>query len=411
MGSKVSIRNLYKIFGANPENAIDLLSKGRTKDDIWKDTGLMVGVQDVSFDVDSGEIFVVMGLSGSGKSTLVRMINRLITPTSGEIFIDGEDIVAADGAHLRQLRLEKVSMVFQHFALFPHKSVVQNVEYGLKIRRVPPSERRERALAALDQVGLRPWADQPPSALSGGMQQRVGLARGLAVDPEILLMDEPFSALDPLIRRDMQGELLQLQHELKKTIIFITHDLHEALILGDHIAIMKEGRFVQVGTGEEIVGDPADDYVAAFTQDVDRSRVFTIDSVLVEPHALASSDTPESALQRMEKLGRDALYVIDGKTIAGLVTYRDLASRTRRNGGDLAAALIRDFPRATKGTHIHELYRLCAGGLPVAVVGDDGRLTGVAAPEAVLAKLAIKEKKGEPASREDEEDASKLEAG
>lgn len=391
MAKKVSIRNLYKVFGVNPQRALDLLSQGYTKDDILKETGLTVGVQDVSFDVDAGEIFVVMGLSGSGKSTLVRMINRLINPTLGKILIDGEDVVAADSAQLRRLRLEKVSMVFQHFALFPHKTVVQNVEYGLKVRGVSPDERRERALKALDQVGLRAWADRPPAALSGGMQQRVGLARGLAVDPEILLMDEPFSALDPLIRRDMQQELVQLQRELKKTIIFITHDLHEALILGDHIAVMKEGRFVQLGTGEEIVGKPADDYVAAFTQDVDRSRVFTVDSVLAAPHALdLASDTPKTALERMDKLKRNALHVLDEERVAGLVTYRDLAGNARRNGGDLEAVLIRDFPMAEKGARLHTLYKLCTEGLPIAVM-DGKRLSGVAEPQAILAKLAAAE--------------------
>ena len=392
MTSKVSVKNLYKIFGDEPENALDLLKEGKGKDEIFEETGLTVGVQDVSFDVEAGEVFVVMGLSGSGKSTLVRMLNRLIPATSGEVRIDGEDILNADEETLRKIRLEKISMVFQHFALFPHMSVCENVEYGLKIRGMEADERRERALKALDEVGLKPWADRLPNALSGGMQQRVGLARGLATDAEILLMDEPFSALDPLIRRDMQHELLQLEQELHKTIIFITHDLHEALILGDQIAIMKEGQFVQVGTAEEIVGNPQDDYVAAFTQDIDRSRVFRVDKTMVDAHALdLSSDTPETALERMEKLERDALYVLDGEEIAGVVTHRDLGRKVREKGAKLSSALIRDFPHVEKGTLLYQLYKLCARGLPVAVLDEDGKLVGVAEPDAVFEQIAVHE--------------------
>ncbi len=396
MPSKVSVKDLYKVFGDEPERALELLNEGRGKDEILSETGLTVGVQNVAFEVQAGEVFVVMGLSGSGKSTLVRMLNRLIPATSGEIMIEGEDIVRADNETLRKLRLEKITMVFQHFALFPHMSVCENVEYGLKVRGVEAAERREQALKALDQVGLKPWADRLPSALSGGMQQRVGLARGLATDAEILLMDEPFSALDPLIRGDMQKELLQLQRELKKTIIFITHDLHEALILGDQIAIMKEGRFVQVGTGEQIVGDPQDDYVAAFTKDVDRSRVFSVGTTMVESHALdLASDTPQTALESMEKLERDALYVLDGDEVAGLVTHRDLARATRKKGAELQAAMIRDYPSAGKDMHLYQIYRLCARGLPVAVLDEDGRLAGVAEPDAVFAQIAIDEGEAE----------------
>jgi glycine betaine/proline transport system ATP-binding protein len=388
--SILSVRNLYKIFGARPERALDLLAAGKDKDAILRETGLTIGVNDVSFDAKVGEIFVVMGLSGSGKSTLVRMLNRLITPTSGEVSIDGEDVVKASPARLRQIRLDKVAMVFQHFALFPHKTVIENVAYGLKVKGVPVAERRSRAVAALDQVGLAAWADHPPGALSGGMQQRVGLARCLAVDPQILLMDEPFSALDPMIRRDMQQELLQLQREMKKTIIFITHDLNEALLLGDQIAIMKEGRFVQRGSAEEIVGSPADDYVAAFTRDVDRSRVFTIETVVDEPHALdVRSDTVATAMARMEELDRDALYVVKGRRVEGVVTYRSLAEHGVGNGGlDLGEAMIRDFPTATSDTRLHRLFKDCAEGLPVAVIDKSGDLAGVVSPDAVFEKIA-----------------------
>ncbi|MEX2630194.1 MAG: glycine betaine/L-proline ABC transporter ATP-binding protein [Tistlia sp.] len=388
MSVKLSVKNLYKIFGDDPQGALAMLRDGKSKDQILEETGMTVGVQAADFSVGEGEIFVVMGLSGSGKSTLVRMLNRLIEPTAGEVRIDGEDIVPASAEDLRRIRLNKIAMVFQHFALFPHKTVCQNVEYGLKVQGVAAPERRERALAALDQVGLRAWADRPPHALSGGMQQRVGLARGLAVDPQILLMDEPFSALDPLIRREMQGELLELQRRLKMTIVFITHDLHEALILGDHIAIMNEGRIVQIGTAEEIVGGPANDYVAAFTQDIDRARVFAVRRVMTEPHPLdLGADNAQGGRERMERLGRNALYVLDGGQLAGIVTYRDLV-RAARDGGDLAAALIRDFPSIGPEAHLHRLYELYRQGLPVAVL-DEGRLVGVVEPADLLEQLAM----------------------
>jgi glycine betaine/proline transport system ATP-binding protein len=387
--TKIAVRNVSKVFGGAPDEALALLREGRSKEDILKETGQTVGVQDVNFDVEQGEIFVVMGLSGSGKSTLIRMLNRLIPVTAGSIEIDGEDIVTMPDEQLREVRLRKMAMVFQHFALFPHRTVAENAEYGLKVQGVEAGERRERALKALRQVGLEAWADRRPSALSGGMQQRVGLARGLAVDPEILLMDEPFSALDPLIRRDMQGELLELQRELHKTIVFITHDLLEALVLGDRIAIMKEGRFVQVGTAEEIVGNPADDYVAAFTQDIDRSRVFSVDRVLEPAEAVEAADaTVADALARMDTLGRDALHLVEGGKPVGIVTYRRLADAAR--GGEAPA--LRDLaepemPEAGRGTPLYRLFRRAAQGLPIAVRDQDGTLAGVALPETIFDAL------------------------
>lgn len=389
MDTKVQAKDIYKVFGADPETAIGLLAEGKSKGEIFEETGLTVGVNDTSFDVGEGEIFVVMGLSGSGKSTLVRMINGLIPPTSGDVIIDGVNVTSCSADELRKVRREKVSMVFQHFALFPHKTVAENVAYGLKIKGVGASERRSKAVEALSQVGLEANADSYPDELSGGMQQRVGLARGLATDPEVLLMDEPFSALDPLIRRDMQEELLELQRSMKKTIIFITHDLNEALILGDKIAIMKDGRFVQVGTAEEIVGSPADEYVAAFTQDIDRSRVFTAESVAAPAEAIElGKGTAREALERMEGLGRDALYVVEDGKVAGVVTYRDLSASERDNGGKLKHALVTDYPSATLATQLNELYPLAQSGLPIALVNRKGRIEGVVAPEAVFAKLA-----------------------
>ena len=396
MSTKLKVERLYKIFGNRPEKAFQLLEQGYCKEKIFDETGLTIGVQDASFDVGEGEIFVVMGLSGSGKSTLVRMLNGLIEPTSGKVFIDGARVTQGDALKLRDIRRNKVSMVFQHFALFPHKTVAQNVAYGLKVKGIKAAERRERARAALEQVGLGSYADLRPGALSGGMQQRVGLARSLAARTEILLMDEPFSALDPLIRCDMQQELIALQRTLKKTIVFITHDLNEALILGDRIAIMKGGRFVQVGTAEEIVGDPADDYVASFTRDIDRSRVFTTHSVMESVETIQlGSDTVATAVERMEALGRDALYVMcsKGEKVMGVATYGDLTVSARENGNSLDAALITDFPRVKQEARLFELYPLASQGLPIAVEDRNGRFMGVIEPKAIFAQLHAREEK------------------
>lgn len=393
MKPKVSVRNVFKIFGKAPDDALARLSRGESKEEIFEATGSTVGVQDANFDVREGEIFVVMGLSGSGKSTLVRTLNGLIAPTSGEILIDGEDIASCDKQTLRRIRRSKITMVFQHFALFPHWTVAENAAYGLKVKGVPASERRAKALKALEQVGLAAWADSKPAELSGGMQQRVGLARGLATDAQILLMDEPFGALDPLIRREMQDELIELQKSLKKTIIFITHDLNEALLLGDRIAIMQDGRFVQVGTAQKIVSEPADDYVAAFVADIDRSRVFTALNVFSDPSAVVlGNDTAEDAMRIMEDLNRHALYVLDQKKeVAGIVTYQDLATGLQDEGetGDLLEAkLITDYPTAEGEDPLFELYGAASVGLPIAVTDEKDRLVGIVEPETVFAQLS-----------------------
>ncbi|MEC5293444.1 glycine betaine/L-proline ABC transporter ATP-binding protein [Aurantimonas sp. C2-6-R+9] len=391
MTAKIAITSLYKIFGDRPDAALDMLRRGEGKEAILESTGATVAVQDATFEVAEGEIFVVMGLSGSGKSTLVRLLNGLIPPTSGQIIIDGQDVAQAKGEALRTIRRNTITMVFQHFALFPHWSVADNVAYGLKVKGMAPEERRERALAVLEQVGLVAWADSLPGDLSGGMQQRVGLARGLASDPQVLLMDEPFGALDPLIRREMQDELLELQKKLKKTIVFITHDLNEAMLLGDTIAIMKDGLFVQVGTAQDIVSNPADDYVQAFVADIDRGRVFTAGDVSTAPvTAQLHTDSAEVALRRMEESQLDALYVLDGDTVSGVVTHRDVSAALRRDSpGDaaLGASLITDFTAVNQDTFLHELYGPAGTGLPIAVTGDDDRLLGVVETQAVLAQL------------------------
>jgi glycine betaine/proline transport system ATP-binding protein len=386
--TKVRVEHVSKIFGNAPQAALERLEAGAPKDRIYAETGSVVAVADVSFEVGQGEIFVVMGLSGSGKSTLVRCINRLIDPTGGRLYIDDEDVVAVDDERLRQIRLSKIAMVFQHFALFPHKSVAENVEYGLKIKGVDAKQRRERALRSLDMVGLRAWADAAPDNLSGGMQQRVGLARALAVDPEVLLMDEPFSALDPLIRRDMQKELIELQRRLRMTIIFITHDLHEALTIGDHIAIMKDGRFVQVGNPEEIVAAPSDPYVVSFIQDVDRGRVLSA-RVAARPAPalpLAQATLAEARAHRASA-EHEVLYLTDdaGRPVGALL---DDGLAVTPEGSELKSLMRKEFSRVRETTKLADLFELCARGEPIALLDEDGRLCGMVRPLDVFRQLA-----------------------
>ncbi|MDE7480920.1 glycine betaine/L-proline ABC transporter ATP-binding protein, partial [Streptococcus agalactiae] len=276
----LEVKNLTKIFGKKQKAALEMVKQGKSKTEILEKTGATVGVYDASFEIKEGEIFVIMGLSGSGKSTLVRMLNRLIDPSSGNIYLDGKDIAKMNVEDLRNIRRHDINMVFQNFGLFPHRTILENTEFGLEMRGVSKEERTTLAEKALDNAGLLPFKDQYPSQLSGGMQQRVGLARALANSPKILLMDEAFSALDPLIRREMQDELLDLQDTNKQTIIFISHDLNEALRIGDRIALMKDGEIMQIGTGEEILTNPANDFVREFVEDVDRSKVLTAQNIM-----------------------------------------------------------------------------------------------------------------------------------
>jgi glycine betaine/proline transport system ATP-binding protein len=296
---QVSCRNVWKVFGPHPERVIESGEVDLPRAELMAKTGCTVAARDISFEVARGEVFVIMGLSGSGKSTLVRCVTRLIEPTSGAISICGQDVLGADPSHLRELRRTKVSMVFQHFGLFPHRNVIDNVAYGLEVQGVDKAKRHERARELLAVVGLSPVEASYPDQLSGGMQQRVGLARALAVDPEVLIFDEAFSALDPLIRREMQDEVLRLQERLHKTVLFVTHDLDEALKLGERIAIMKDGRFVQVGTPAEIVGAPADDYVREFVRDVPRGKVLTA-AFATQPH---HGETPTEVVRHDQRLG------------------------------------------------------------------------------------------------------------
>ncbi|HKJ28939.1 MAG TPA: glycine betaine/L-proline ABC transporter ATP-binding protein ProV, partial [Desulfuromonadales bacterium] len=320
--------NLFKIFGPHPKKALGMLEQGLAKEEIFEKTETTIGVQNASFEIYTGEIFVIMGLSGSGKSTMVRMINRLIEPTVGQVFIDNEDIVSMTNDELVKMRRKKMSMVFQSFALMPHMTVLQNAAFGLEMDGIDKQTREARALEALEQVGLEAWAGSMPDELSGGMQQRVGLARGLAVDPDILLMDEAFSALDPLIRTEMQDELLKLQAKAKRTIVFISHDLDEAMRIGDRIAIMEGGSVVQVGTPEEILQNPADDYVRAFFRGVDPTNILTAGDIATDTQVtipITDGKSPRAALQRLIKNDRDYGYVVDAnRTFKGIVSSDSL---------------------------------------------------------------------------------------
>ncbi len=301
---KIVCKNIWKIFGTYPERTLETIDRSLSRAEVQEQTGHVIAVKDVSFEIREGETFVVMGLSGSGKSTLVRCISRLINPTAGEMFIDGEDIMNYDDDKLTELRRYRMSMVFQHFGLFPHRKVIDNISFGLEIRGMDKKERKIKATEVLEMVGLHGWADHYPRELSGGMQQRVGLARAMAVDPEILIFDEPFSALDPLIRREMQDELIKIQSEVRKTMIFITHDFLEAIKMGDHIAIMKDGEISQIGTPEEIVANPINDYVREFTEDVPRYKVLSVGKIMREASAATLSNDAQccSASAKLDTL-------------------------------------------------------------------------------------------------------------
>lgn len=386
----IQVEDLSKVFGKNPKQALKLLEEGKTKEEILKLTGSTVGVNRASFEVEAGEIFVIMGLSGSGKSTLVRLLNRLIDPTEGKVYIDGENLAAMDKKDLRRVRRTKMSMVFQNFALFPYRSVLENAAYGLEIQGIDKAERSKKARKSLEMVGLGDYIEQFPSQLSGGMQQRVGLARALANDPEVMLMDEAFSALDPLIRKEMQDELLELQESMKKTIIFITHDLDEALRIGDKIALMKDGSIVQVGTPEEILVNPANDYVEKFVQDVDRSKVLTAFNIMKRPETInIDKHGPRVALERMKEEGISSIYVTDSKrSLKGYVTAEDASIAFKNEVKSLADILKTDAPTVTKDTLMNEIFEISHGSpVPIPVV-EDGKLIGIIVRGAIISALA-----------------------
>jgi glycine betaine/proline transport system ATP-binding protein len=376
---KISCQNVWKIFGPDPQNALSLIKEDMTKDEVLGQTGHVIAVRDVSFDVNEGEVFVIMGLSGSGKSTIVRCLNRLIEPTKGKILIDDADLAAMNEKELRMARRHKVSMVFQHFALLPHRSIIDNVAYGLEVQGMDKAQRRKRAREVINMVGLKGWESSYPHELSGGMQQRVGLARALSVDPEILLMDEAFSALDPLIRRQMQDEFLSLISEVRKTIIFITHDLGEALKMGERIAIMKDGKIVQIGSPEEIVVEPADEYVTEFVRDVPRSKVVSVRNIMKEPEVtLYSWQGPKVALYEMRQNDAQYAFILDpGRRLRGVITADEARKAMKEKVVRLSKVVKGNALQIGPDQPIEEVIPLAAAtDNPVAVIDEDERLIG-----------------------------------
>jgi len=392
--TKIEVRGLTKIFGKRVNRAKEMLKAGKTKPEILKATGATVGVDRADFSIKTGEIFVIMGLSGSGKSTTLRMLSRLIEPTDGQVLIDGDDIAKLDKQALREVRRQKLSMVFQGFALLPNRTVLQNAAFGLEIQGMEKDEREMKANKALDLVGLNGFADQYPDQLSGGMQQRVGLARALASDAEILLMDEAFSALDPLNRRDMQDELLDLQEDMQKTIVFISHDLNEALRIGDHIMIMKDGEIVQIGTPEEILSQPADDYVEKFIEGVDRSQVYTAANVMIRANTVnIDRDGPRLSARRMRDNEISSLYVVDTKRkLVGILDADDVRSAIDAGQKDLRSIVKSDVPTTKMDTPLADLLdAVSTTPVPFAVVDDHDRLRGIIIRGAVLGALSGQE--------------------
>ncbi|WP_273852486.1 glycine betaine/L-proline ABC transporter ATP-binding protein ProV [Guptibacillus spartinae] len=387
--AKITVKDVTKIFGKSPKHATKLLDQGKSKSEILKETGNTVGVNRASFDVYPGEIFVIMGLSGSGKSTLVRLLNRLIEPTSGQVLIDDEDIVRMKPEQLRDVRRKKLSMVFQRFALFPHKTVLENTEYGLEVQNISKEKRSGKAQESLELVGLKGYEKSYPSELSGGMQQRVGLARALANDPDVLLMDEAFSALDPLIRKDMQDELLELQESMEKTIVFITHDLDEALRIGDRIALMKDGSIVQIGTPEEIMTNPANDYVERFVEDVDLSKVLTASHVMKRAETLRADRGPRVALQLMREQKLSSLYIVDKKQkLIGVITADD-AAKAIEEKKEITDILITDLPTVTPDTLLTDMFvKMASSSLPLPVIDENDKFKGIIVRGAVIGALA-----------------------
>ncbi|WP_172188014.1 quaternary amine ABC transporter ATP-binding protein [Lentilactobacillus kribbianus] len=390
MTTKVEVKNLTKIFGKRVNKAKKLLTDGASKADILKETGATIGVDRANFTVEDGEIFVIMGLSGSGKSTTIRMINRLIDPTNGQVILDGKDVMTMNKDELRNMRRHKMSMVFQNFALLPNRTVLENAEYGLEIQGMDKTDRQQKAAKALEMVGLTGYNDQYPTQLSGGMQQRVGLARALANDPEILLMDEAFSALDPLNRKEMQNELLDLQENMQKTIIFISHDLNEALRIGDHIMIMRDGEIVQIGSPEDILTHPANDYVERFIEDVDRSKVLTASKVMIRPVTVnIEKDGPRLALRRMRENEISSLYVIDNKhQMVGLIDSADVIQLIKDNNRSLTGILRHDVPTVALDTPLKDMMDEASHSpIPIAVLDDKKRLRGIIIRGAILDAL------------------------
>ncbi len=389
MTVKIQLQHVSKIFGPRPQKIVPLIEQGKSKEEILKETKHTVGVYDASMDIYDGEFFVIMGLSGSGKSTLIRCFNMLNVPTAGSILVDGEDITKYSKQQLREYRQKKIAMVFQHFGLFSHRTILENVEYGLEIRGLSKEERRKIAMEQLENVGLKGYEDQYPDQLSGGMQQRVGIARALTNNPDILLMDEPFSALDPLIRREMQLELIDLQDRLQKTIIFITHDVNEAFKLGDRVAVMKDGRVEQIGTPEEILEQPANDYISSFTHDIDRSKVLQAEHVMSRPHnILTLKDGLQVGVKMMRENGISSLFVADrSRKLEGYITIDDAIDAIREKKS-IESILKREVTTVSPDTYIQDLIPLVLqSSLPLVVTDEQNRILGIILRVHVLSSL------------------------
>lgn len=396
MKQKIVAKGLHKIFGRAPAVAMEMLRKGQHKDEIFKQTGMVVGVQDATFAVNEGEIFVIMGLSGSGKSTLIRLLNRLIEPTVGQILVDGVDVATLSKAQLVALRRRDMAMVFQSFALLPHLTVLDNAAFGLEVAGVGRKERERRALEVLDEVGLKAFAGKRPAELSGGMQQRVGLARALAVDPSLMLMDEAFSALDPLKRTEMQELLLTLQKEHKRTIIFVSHDLDEAFRIGNRIAIMEGGRIVQIGAPDEILRNPADDYVRAFFKGVDVKRYLTAKDVALPDEVLvmeAPADVNagfESAIGRLREMRRNYGFVVDKEQrVLGTVSIDSMLRCLAEGRTTLEQALLDDIQPIPGDTRMSELIsNIVRNPYPLPIIDGERRYLGAVTQTILLRNLA-----------------------
>lgn len=394
--TKIEIKNLSILFGSEKMSAKRMLVEGKSKQDILKETGCTVAVRNANLKIEEGELFVIMGLSGSGKSTLLRCINRLNEPTLGEIFINGKNITTSSDKELLDIRRKEMAMVFQHFGLLPHRTVLSNIAFGLELQGVSKKERERKAVESVALVGLKGYENQRVSELSGGMRQRVGLARAIANDPEVLLMDEAFSALDPLIRVQMQDELLKLQEKMRKTIIFITHDLDEAIKLGDRIAIMKDGEIVQVGTPEEVLTDPANHYVSRFTENVDRGRIVTASSIMITQPVVARvrKDGPETVLRKMREKNLYVLPVVDGSwQFLGEVRLKDVLALRKSGNHDLSPIVIKEVPSVLENTTVEDMLPLLPEirqALPV--VNESNQLVGLVSTSSIIIEMTGKDK-------------------
>ncbi|AVH33841.1 glycine betaine/L-proline ABC transporter ATP-binding protein ProV [Vibrio fluvialis] len=392
MSTMLEVKNLFKVFGETPEDAFTLIEQGLNKDQIFEQTGLTVGVKDVSLSINEGEIFVIMGLSGSGKSTLVRLLNRLIEPTRGSVLLKGSDIAHISDHELREVRRQNISMVFQNFALMPHMTVIENTAFGLELAGVPEAQRHQAAKAALERVGLDAYCESYPDELSGGMKQRVGLARALTNDPDILLMDEAFSALDPLIRTEMQDELIRLQNDDKRTIVFISHDLDEAMRIGDRIAIMQDGVVVQIGTPDEILHQPANDYVSSFFRGVNVASVFCAKDIARKNPAAVfkkhDNDGPAAAMQMLLDNDREYGIVVDrANKYTGIVSL-DSLKEAKREQRSLSSALLADTVTISPDVSVGDLIgQVAQVPYSVPVVDDNGRYYGVITKTRLLQTL------------------------